>query len=198
MRRYARSLSMMEPDVIAALADNAGPTIAWLKQFGLRFDFLPTQFLTKSQPRLLPVGGGWRWWKGWRHAPNQLGVQFHYETAADRLEQDDDGGIVGVVARRRGEGMIRYGGQVVLACGGFEGNAEMLAQYIGPRAAYLRPICKGAHFNRGEGICMALAVGAATGGDFSSYHAEPIDPRSGVSEPSVFVFPYGILVNKEQ
>jgi len=44
---------------------------------------------------------------------------------------------------------------------------------------------------------MALQAGAATSGDFGSYHAEPIDPRSGVSEPSVFVFPYGILVNKD-
>lgn len=62
---------------------------------------------------------------------------------------------------------------------------------------YLRPICKGAYFNRGEGIEMALDIGAAPCGDFGSYHAEPIDPRSGVSEPSVFIFPYGILVNKD-
>ena len=42
---------------------------------------------------------------------------------------------------------------------------------------------------------MALAAGAAPCGDFSEYHAEPIDPRSGQSEPIVFVFPYGILVD---
>jgi tricarballylate dehydrogenase len=29
------------------------------------------------------------------------------------------------------------------------------------------------------------------------FHAEPIDPRSGVAEPSIMIFPYGILVNKE-
>lgn len=73
----------------------------------------------------------------------------------------------------------------------------MLTRYIGPRAVFLRAICKGANFNRGEGIQMALDIGAAMSGDFGSYHAEPIDPRSGVSEPSVFVFPYGILVNKD-
>ncbi len=100
-------------------------------------------------------------------------------------------------ARSGQDGRLRLGGRVVLACGGFEGNAEMLTRYIGPRAAFLRPICKGANFNRGDGIRMALDVGAATAGDFGSYHAEPIDPRSGVSEPSVFVFPYGILVNKD-
>jgi tricarballylate dehydrogenase len=194
---FARALSMMEPDVIAALADNAGPTIAWLQQFGLRFDFLPTQFLTRSQPRLLPVGGGLALVEGLAARAEQLGVQFAYDTAAVRLDVDADGRVVGLYARTRGQGITRHAGQVVLACGGFEGNPEMLARYIGPRAAFLRPICKGALFNRGDGIRMALDIGAATSGDFGSYHAEPIDPRSGVSEPSVFVFPYGILVNKD-
>ena len=45
-------------DQIEAFADNVPQTIAWLQSIGVRFDFLPTQFLTKSQPRLLPVGGG--------------------------------------------------------------------------------------------------------------------------------------------
>jgi tricarballylate dehydrogenase len=88
-------------------------------------------------------------------------------------------------------------GDVVLACGGFEGNAEMMTRYVGPRSVYLRPVCKGGYYNRGEGIQMALAAGAAPCGDFGSYHAEPVDPRSGIAEPSVFIFPYGVLVNTE-
>ena len=36
---YAAAISMAEPDFIATFADQAGPTIAWLKGFGLRFDF---------------------------------------------------------------------------------------------------------------------------------------------------------------
>ena len=54
----ARSLAIADPTLLETFANAAGPTVAWLKGFGLRFDFLPTQFLTKSQPRLLPVGGG--------------------------------------------------------------------------------------------------------------------------------------------
>ena len=194
---YAAALSMAEPDVIATFADEAGPTIAWLKGFGLRFDFLPTQFLTRSQPRLLPVGGGLALVDGLAARAEALGVEILYDTTALGLVQDEEGRVAGLLARSRQEGVIRLQGRVVLACGGFEGNAEMLARYIGPRAAFLRPICKGAHFNRGDGIRMALDIGAATAGDFGSYHAEPIDPRSGVSEPSVFIFPYGILVNKD-
>jgi len=194
---YAAALSVTEPDFITVFAEQAGPTITWLKGFGLRFDFLPTQFLTKSQPRLLPVGGGLALVEGLAARAEALGVTFFYETTATRLDTDADNRVTGLLGRIRGEGAVRFTGQVVLACGGFEGNAEMLTRYIGPRSVYLRPICKGANFNRGEGIRMALDIGAATGGDFGSYHAEPIDPRSGVSEPSVFVFPYGILVNKD-
>ena len=48
-----------------------------------------------------------------------------------------------------------------------------------------------------NGVRAALDIGAAPCGDFGSYHAEPIDPRSGRPEPSVFIFPYGIVVNQE-
>jgi tricarballylate dehydrogenase len=193
---YARALGVVDPDVVQTFAEQAGPTIAWMKGFGVRFDFLPTQFLTKSQPRLLPVGGGLALVEALAAKAESLGVAFRYETTALRLEQDGEGRVAALVARD-GDGLVRLAGQVVLACGGFEGSAEMMTRYVGPRAVYLRPICKGGYFNRGEGIRMALDIGAAGAGEFGSFHAEPIDPRSGVSEPSVFIFPYGILVNKD-
>lgn len=193
---YARAANVVDPDMLQTFSTEAGPTIAWMKTFGVRFDFLPTQFLTKSQPRLLPVGGGLALVEALAAQAERLGVTFFYETTADSLEQDEDGQVIALRARQAGRRM-RLAGRVVLACGGFEGNTEMQTRYIGPRAEFLRPICKGANFNRGEGIQMALNIGATGAGDFGSYHAEPIDPRSGVSEPSVFVFPYGILVNKD-
>lgn len=190
------SLSIADPEVIMALAENAGPTIEWLKGMGVRFDFLPTGFLTKSQPRLLPVGGGEALVEALAKRADSLSVEFFYETAALSLTYDDEGLVAGVKAKTRGKKPSLFLGQVVLACGGFEGNPEMLAQYLGPRSRYLRPVCRGAYYNQGDGIRMGLEAGAATSGDFGDYHAEPIDPRSGISEPALFIFPYGILVNK--
>lgn len=43
---------------------------------------------------------------------------------------------------------------------------------------------------------MALNIGAAPTGDYSEYHAQPIDPRSGATEPLVMIFTQGILVNR--
>ena len=192
----ARALSIADPNLIERFSDEAGETVAWLQGMGVRFDFLPTQFLTKSQPRLLPVGGGAALVEALAARAEQLGVNFFYETTALDLVQDTAGRIEGLKVRRGGaQSVLR--GEVVLACGGFEGNAEMMTRYVGPRSVYLRPVCKGAYYNRGEGIAMALAAGAAGSGDFGSYHAEPVDPRSGIAEPSIFIFPYGILVNLE-
>ena len=192
----ARSLGITDPEVISNFADHVGPTVAWLQGLGVKFDFLPTQFLTKTQPRLLPVGGGAALVDAMAARAEQLGVTFSYHTTARRLLQDENGVVRGLSAQQHGTTPLRFMGKVVLACGGFEGNPEMQTKYIGPRSVNLRPICKAGYLNRGEGIEMALAIGAAPSGEFSSYHAEPIDPRSGVSEPSGFIFPYGILVNK--
>jgi tricarballylate dehydrogenase len=194
---FLKALPIADPDVIGAFADAAGPTIAWLKQQGVRFDFLPTQFLTRTQPRLLPVGGGLAMVEALAGRAEQLGVMFLYETAAMRLLQTDDGAIAGIEAQERGRRLRLQARAVVLGSGGFEGNPEMLSQYLGPRSTYLRPISRGGYYNKGEGIRMALEIGAAPCGDFGSYHAEPIDPRSGAAEPSLMIFQYGILVNRE-
>ena len=71
----------------------------------------------------------------------------------------------------------------------------MLARYIGPQALYTRPVARGG-YNRGEGIQMALDLGAAPCGNYASYHAQPIDPRSGDAEPVVLNYAYGVLINK--
>ena len=193
----SRSLSIADPTWIETFANAAGATIDWAKTFGVRFDFLPTQFLTKAQPRLLPVGGGQALVEALATAAEKLGTEFLYETTAQSLVRDAEGRVTGLRATRRDGAALELAGRVVLASGGFEGNAEMMTRYMGPRSVYLRPICKGGYYNRGEGIEMALAAGALGCGDFGSYHAEPVDPRSGVAEPSVFIFPYGILVNKD-
>ncbi len=187
----ARSQSTVDPDVLSAFVEHAGPTLRWLEKTGLKFDFLPTAFITTTTTRLLPVGGGWAMVETLTGAAREAGVDFRFETTARNLVIDA-GRVVGLDTSR---GSIACDA-VILACGGFEGNPEMLAQYVGADAINLRPVARGGHYNKGEGIRMALAIGAAPNGDFGSYHAEPIDPRSGVAEPAIFTFPYGVLVNK--
>lgn len=190
-----RALSFTDPEVISTLSTDAGPSLAWLKTFKITFSDMPTYLITQSTTRIMPVGGGWALIEALCKAGEELGVSFFYETTANRLLLDDEGAVIGVSASNSDSRDRRFMGSVVLASGGFQGNAEMQARYLGPRSRYIRPIARGGYYNKGEGIRMALDIGAASCGDFSEYHAEPIDPRSGEPEPIVFVFPYGILVD---
>jgi tricarballylate dehydrogenase len=193
-----KTLGFTDPEVIATFAESVGPTVAWLKSFGVRFDFLPTYFITACQPRMAPIGGGLALVEALASWCEQNDAQFFYQTTARSLIQDDQGAVVGVRAVGAGHKLIEFhASSVVLASGGFEGNPEMLTHYIGPRARYIRPVARGGYYNKGEGIRMALAIGAAACGDYGSFHAEPLDPRSGATEPVIMVFNYGILVNKQ-
>lgn len=192
-----KALASVDAGVIGTFSALVPETIGWLKDNGVKFDFLPTQFLTSTQPRLLPVGGGEAIVEALAARAEALGVEFFYETSGRSLITADCNSVIGLRAWSRERGELALHGGVVLASGGFEGNAEMLARYLGPRSVFLRPVCKGGYYNRGEGIAMALDIGAAPAGEFGSYHAEPVDPRSGISEPSIFIFPYGVLINQQ-
>ena len=71
----------------------------------------------------------------------------------------------------------------------------MLGDYLGERASDLPLIAPGLANNRGEGIRMALEVGADTAGQFDMFHGEPVDPRATKPDPVFFPFVYGIVVN---
>ena len=192
-----KTLGMTDPDVIATFAEHAGPTLKWLKSFGVRFDFLPSYLITTCTTRLAPVGGGLALVEALGNWVEANGVDVRYETSARGLLSDDAGRIVGVrAAGPKNKTVDLRASAVVLACGGFEGNGEMLVHYLGPQARYLRPVARGGYYNKGEGIRMALDAGAAPSGDYGRFHAEPLDPRSGAPEPIVLIFNYGILVNR--
>lgn len=191
-------LNFTDPELISTLASQAGPTLQWMKRFGVRFDSQPGYFITTCTTRLGPVGGGLAIVEALAPAAEKAGARFFYRTTARRLLQDEHGAVIGLEASSLGNRTLQFKARtVVLASGGFQGNPEMLTHYIGPDARYLRPVARGGYYNKGEGIRMALDIGAAPAGDYSEIHAEPLDPRSGVTEPIVLVFSYGILVNKK-
>ena len=181
----------------SAFAELAPPTLAWLEEQGLRFDFLPIHQIVQSFPKLAPVGGGLQIVESLAGKLEADGAPIFYRTTARSLIQNEDGAVVGVDAVGRRNRPARFHGRaVVLACGGYQGNPEMMTHYIGRNAVNVRPVARGGHYNKGEGIRMALDIGAAPAGEYGNFHAEPVDPRASGPEPAVMVFPYGILVNK--
>jgi succinate dehydrogenase/fumarate reductase flavoprotein subunit len=86
-------------------------------------------------------------------------VEVRTSTPATRLVTDDAGAVTGVLAGPEGSGR-RIGARrgVVLACGGFEWNKEMVKAFIGYDVQPISP-----WMNTGDGHQMAMEVGAKMG-----------------------------------
>lgn len=194
---YVKAHPFPDPEVIARFAERVPTTIGWLKEFGLRFEPQPIYLLTQNTQRIAAQGGGLALIERLMAEAKALGARVLYRTTALDLLRDGRGRIGGVHAT--GPDGLRVairGRSTVLASGGYQGNTEMMTRYMGARAKHVRPVARGGYYNRGEGIRMALDAGAAPAGDFGSYHAEPVDPRSRQPEAVIFIWPYGVLVNK--
>ena len=50
-----KSLSIVDPSLIATLASEAPVALKWLKEFGVKFDFLPLYFLSYQETQGLPL-----------------------------------------------------------------------------------------------------------------------------------------------
>lgn len=187
-------------DYCRALEQQVGATLDFLDGHGVEVTFFKQPFPNRNTGGGLgmPIGGGLAIVEGLAAILEQAdGVELLYETEAVRLGLSDGGRIDAVVVRGR-DGLLRRLGArtVVIASGGFEGNREMLTQYLGERACDLPVIAPGAGLNRGEGIRMAMEVGADTAGQFDMFHGEPVDPRAEKPDPVIYPYVYGIVVNR--
>jgi tricarballylate dehydrogenase len=178
------------------LAANAVDTIGWLESHGVAFA-TPAYYLSSGPTRIQPVGGGAAIVERLSDAAKAAGVKIRYEAPATRLVMSQS--RIGCVAFESGGGAaaIVDADAVVLATGGFQGNATMMRKHFGSGAESIRLISPGTRFNTGDGIGMAQDLGARVSGDWNGMHIEPIDPRSTRSAPVVLVYPYGIVVDHD-
>ncbi|HVC52603.1 MAG TPA: FAD-dependent oxidoreductase [Stellaceae bacterium] len=98
-------------------------------------------------------------WQRFESLVKQRPIQVLYETPARELvEHDSTKEILGVRASRGGETIaVKARRGVVLTCGGFENNQEMIRNYLpGIPCCYT----SGSPHNEGDGITMAMSVGA--------------------------------------
>ena len=88
----------------------------------------------------------------------------------------------------------------ILATGGFEANTEWRTRYLGPGWDLAK--VRGSRYNVGDGIRMALAIGASPAGNWSGCHAVGWDrnaPEFGdLQVGDAFQkhsYPFGIMIN---
>ncbi len=133
------------------------------------------------------------------HAAQRLGVDLRYGARAIGLTTSSSR-VNGVRVRRNGDDELIEADAVILAAGGFEANPAWRARYLGPGWDLAR--VRGTRFNTGDGIRMAIDVGAATRGHWSGCHAVGWDANApefgdlavgdGFQKHS---YPFGIMVN---
>lgn len=90
----------------------------------------------------------------------ELGIEILLDTTADKILTGDGGAVTGVSGKNKSGGAVTvHAGAVVLATGGFGANLDMVVQYKPDLAGFVSTNAAGA---QGQGIEMAVAVGAAT------------------------------------
>ena len=192
----------IDPDLAEKLVEESFETLLWMHGLGVRF-------LPLYGRQSFEVDGKVRFWGGltveaWGGGPGLVdsltaiaknaGVQVRYGTRATALRRVGTGIDVSV-----GEEVL-HADAVVLACGGFESNPAWRTRYLGPGWDLAK--VRGTRFNTGDGIRMAVDIGAATRGNWSGCHAVAWDlnaPEFGdLSVGDNFQkhsYPFGVLVN---
>ena len=197
-----------DPDLVEQLVTRSHATLLWMRERGVRFQPSYGRQAFKRED------GRFRFWGGlaveaWGGGPGlvqalyeavtKAGIDVHYQAAGLSLLTDDSG-VGGVRARIAGHTVGIRAPAVVLACGGFEANAAWRARYLGPGWDLAK--VRGTRFNQGDGIRMALDVGAMPAGNWSGCHAVAWDRNApdfgdlavgdGFQKHS---YPFSIIVN---
>ena len=186
-------------DYLRALEREAPATIRFVEERGVELVHYPLGLATgiHGGREASPRGGGKAIVEALATRLEDIdGVEILYETEAVDLTTDARGAVNGITARGR-DGYLRTlrAPAVILACGGWQNNKALLAQYVGANACDLPLIAPGVAYNTGDGLRMATAVGGDTAGQFDMIHGEPYDARSTFPDAVVLSYPYGILVN---
>ncbi|KPK19416.1 MAG: tricarballylate dehydrogenase [Betaproteobacteria bacterium SG8_41] len=198
-----------DPDLCELLISRSFETLVWMRKKGVRFQPSYGRQSYKIDDKRFKFWGGlaaetWGGGEGLveneHKACEREGIKIFYETPALALVTDDDGRVIGVRAKHKGRNVEIRAQAVVLACGGFESSAEMRARYLGPGWDLAK--VRGTRYNNGQGIKMALDVGAMPYGHWSGCHsvgwdmnAPPFGDLAVGDQFQKHSYPWGIMVN---
>ena len=175
-------------------------TVRWLRSKG--HDWVPIYATATHGGNVVMMNGGGHGFQersfGYLEG---AGVPIYYDTSATELIEDKQGRVIGLRALSPDGYRTIHASSVVLSCGGFESNAEMRARYLGPGWDTVK--MRGVPYNTGDGLLMAMGIGAMPYGSWTTCHASPQDmnrpaytlPGSGSRGWNRYSYPFSIMVN---
>jgi tricarballylate dehydrogenase len=200
-----------DPELADLLIDASYDTTCWMQDVGKH------EFELARSVMGIKVGDTYKWPRGaivrtvhegvglsatWFATVEAMGIEIQYDAHVLELIQNEDGGIGGVVVRRP-DGLKRLEAKaVVVACGGFETNPEWRTRYLGQEWGHAK--VRGSNFNYGDGLKMALDVGAMPWGHWGGCHATPIvteapdyGKREMTDKTNRLSYLYGVMINTD-
>jgi tricarballylate dehydrogenase len=199
-----------DPALVEAVVSRAAGTMSWMRDAGLRWELQPGR-------QAFVVGGVRKFWGGLVvqaaggggglseaqfALADRAGIEVRYEAPIAGVRMHPSGAIAGAIVRDGGALRDVTARAVVLACGGFEADANLRARHLG--AGWRHVKVRGTPYNTGGGITAALAAGAAPYGQWDGCHAVAWDlnapPHGNRAVGDLYQkhsYPFGIVVNVE-
>jgi tricarballylate dehydrogenase len=164
------------PDLVELLVTKSFDTLNWMREKGVRFIPIYGRQAFKIDGKfkfwggltIESVGGGPGLVNMLTESAKKRGIEVRYQTRALSLIHSGDR-VEGVRVRHDGRDSEIRGKAVILASGGFQANPEWRTRYLGPGWDLAK--VRGTRFNTGDGIRMALEIGASPCGNWSGCHA---------------------------
>src|SRR5438874_5416733 len=195
------------PDLVELLVTRSFDTLNWMREKGIRFIPIYGRQAFKVDGKFKfwggltveAVGGGPGLVNMLTASARKRGIEVRYQTRALSLIHSGSR-VDGVRIRHDGQESEIRGHAVILASGGFQANPEWRTRYLGPGWDLAK--VRGTRFNTGDGIRMALDIGASPCGNWSGCHAvqwEMNAPEFGDlavgDQFQKHSYPFAILIN---
>ena len=200
-----------DPELSKILIEQSYDAMCWLQESGrMKFELAHSVMGIK-------VGTKMKWPTGaivrtvhegvglsatWFKTAEQLGIEIRYDAFVMKLVQSDNGRVSGVVVRGPDGIKTLTAKSVVLGCGGFETNPAWRLRYLGSPWDHAK--VRGSNFNYGDGLKMALDIGAMPWGHWGGCHATPINAeapdygrRDLTDKTNRLSYSYGVMLNVE-
>jgi tricarballylate dehydrogenase len=196
-----------DPELAQTLVSGSLGTLKWMRGLGVRFVPIYGRQAYQIEGRyrfwggltLEAVGGGPGLVDFLARAADKAGITTRFGARAIALRTGASG-VTGVVIRSGWQEETIGCDAVVLAAGGFQANTEWRTRYLGPGWDLAK--VRGSSYNTGDGIRIALEIGASPAGNWSGCHAVQWDLNApefgdltvgdGFQKHS---YPLGIVVN---
>ena len=199
-----------DPELLETMVKRSFETVRWMQGHGVRWIPMYGRQAYNINGRFTffaglvveSVGAGLGLIDRLYRAVERNGITVRYDTRAMSLVGNGRTGVTGVVADGPEGRETIDADAVVLAAGGFQSNPEWRAKYLGPGWDLAK--VRGTQFNTGDGIRMALEIGAMPYGHWSGCHAvewdlnaPPYGDRTVGDQFQKHSYPFGIMLNAE-